>query len=338
VNAYPLHGDEALNAEEESLLTEDETIHDLTLSDLETAEFRRQSQQQPVLIPTLTVLGGVRSGQVFRLQRGRNLIGRDPQAHIFLDSSRISRQHCDIFVSAIDPGVESGSNLFRPKPCAEIMDLGSTNGTRVNGARMDARIAQKLHPRDRIDLGGGVTLAFGVMREEELNNHLRLYRSANQDELTGAYNKRHTMIRLEEELSSALRKQRPLSLVIFDLDHFKSINDTYGHDVGDIVLKSVARRVHSLLRREDVFGRFGGEEFLVLLRDTDLNHARHVAERIRLQIGRDRIMTADGVVRVTASLGAACSTELQEQDPQQLFKLADTRVYEAKSSGRNRVV
>lgn len=312
-------------------LVDDDTVHDLSLSEINRDRLRAVDND---LIPVLTVLGGILSGRVFRLQKGRNLVGRDPQAHIFLDSSRISRQHCEIYVTALDPG----SNIFRPKSCAEITDLNSTNGTRCNGHRLAPKKPHRLRPRDQIDLGGGTTLSFGVMREEEYHHHLQLYQCANQDALTGAFNKRHTLTRLDEEFAWALRRGRPLSVIVLDLDHFKSINDTYGHDVGDIVLKSVARRVQGVLRREDIFGRFGGEEFVLLLRDTPHEAALVVAERIRQKLSRWPITTSDGMVRVTASLGLACSNESGCDRPQELFKRADMRLYHAKTSGRDRVV
>jgi diguanylate cyclase (GGDEF)-like protein len=337
VSAYPVRG----HAELEDVsfaddLSGDETVHDIPIAALSGEDGPLQGSSAP-LVPTLTVLGGIHSGQVFRLQRGRNLIGRDPHAQIFIDGSRISRHHCDIYVSAIDTSVESGSNLFRPKTCAELTDLGSTNGTRCNGRRLAAQHNQKLCPRDQIDLGGEVTLSFGVMREDELRHQTRLYRSANQDELTGTYNKRYFLTRFEEEYAWAARKDRTLSLAIIDLDHFKSINDTYGHDVGDIVLRKVADRVKQQLRREDVFARFGGEEFVILLRDTPASNAVRIADRIRKKISFLPIHTQDGIVRVTASLGVACSTEPENSTHQTLFKQADLRLYKAKASGRNQV-
>lgn len=316
-------------------IVDDDTVHDISVSDLD--QIHLHGTDSP-LIPVLTVLGGTLSGRVFQLRHGRNLVGRDPQAHIFLDSSRISRQHCEIYVTAIDPSVEPGSNIFSPKSCAEITDLKSTNGTRCNGTRLSPSVPHRLRPRDQIDLGGGATMAFGVMREEEYRHHVQLYRSANQDALTGAYNKRHTLIRLDEEFAWASRRGRPLSVIVLDLDHFKSINDTYGHDIGDIVLKSVARRVQGVLRREDLFGRFGGEEFVLLLRDTPPDAAMAVAERIRQKLSRWPITTPDGMVRVTASLGLACSDEHDCERPEDLFKLADMRLYRAKATGRDRVI
>lgn len=339
MSTSPVHGDtDIADADFDDNFSDDETVHDISAADIDTNEFRRAAQESTILVPTLTVLGGIHSGQVFRLRRGRNLVGRDPQAQIFFDNHRISRQHCEIFVTSIDANVESGTDIYRPKPCAELTDLGSTNGTRCNGRRLMPQHPHQLCPRDQIDLGGGVTLTFGVMREDELNHHIHLYRSANQDALTGAYNKRHTLTRLEEEYNWSKHKKRPLSLIVLDLDHFKAVNDTYGHDVGDMVLKSVAHRIQDQLRLEDIFGRFGGEEFVILLRDTSVASAYRVADRIRQKIGRWPIHTSGGALNVTASLGVACSTDGDNDCPQTLFKQADTRLYEAKASGRNCVV
>ena len=169
-----------------------------------------------------------------------------------------------------------------------------------------------------------------------MQHHQSLYESAHCDSLTGAYNKRHLMTRLEEEFAWARRQRRPLSMIVLDLDHFKSVNDTYGHAVGDVVLKRVAATIRLQLRREDIFGRFGGEEFVILMRDTPLRWSQTVAERIRSAIARSPITYAEGVVWVTTSLGFATTEETGVTTSDELFAVSDERLYAAKAAGRDR--
>ena len=159
------------------------------------------------------------------------------------------------------------------------------------------------------------------------------------DGLTGLHNRRYLDNHLKLLIDRATARSRPLSICITDIDRFKSVNDTYGHDVGDEVLKEFAARIRSAVRGADLACRFGGEEFVLVMPDTTAETAAAVAERLRATIEREpfRIRGSDAVLNVTASLGL--STLLSEGDrPDTLLKRADTALYEAKRSGRNRVV
>ncbi|EMG38059.1 diguanylate cyclase (GGDEF) domain-containing protein [Desulfocurvibacter africanus PCS] len=158
---------------------------------------------------------------------------------------------------------------------------------------------------------------------------------ANTDVLTGVPNRRQLMARLEEELARAMRTGQPLACALMDVDHFKRVNDTHGHQKGDTVLKALARIARETVRGYDVVGRFGGEEFLLVLPGTDSEHAVELAERVRLAV-QDRLATETGLPSVvTISLGVA--TLRPGDNVESLVKRADDALYRAKEKGRNRV-
>ena len=157
-----------------------------------------------------------------------------------------------------------------------------------------------------------------------------------RDPLTGCYRRGHAMEVLENELRRARRSQLPLSAIMFDLDHFKSINDTYGHLAGDAVLVAVGNRMRSVLRGSDMKCRYGGEEFLIVLPDTPLEGARRVAESLRRDIEAHPIKWGQGELRATASFGVA-TNEIGETDGVTLISRADAALYQAKDGGRNAV-
>lgn len=174
-----------------------------------------------------------------------------------------------------------------------------------------------------------------------LNNallHDDLQRVAALDPLTGLYNRRFGMKRLDEELARIQRSNTPLSLIIIDLDHFKRLNDTYGHLAGDKVLVRAANVIRDMLRKGDVVMRYGGEEFMAILPGSDRDDAQEVADRIRFAISQCRIDLAEHSLSVTASLGVACTSNDRLAEAEPLMRLADSRLYAAKSGGRDRVV
>jgi diguanylate cyclase (GGDEF)-like protein len=178
-------------------------------------------------------------------------------------------------------------------------------------------------------------LRFALLDEAEEIMHRQLFESSTRDALTGAYNKKYITERLIGEVAHALRHHGSLEVVVFDLDRFKLVNDQYGHLVGDAALRAVADRVHSVIRNEDVFGRFGGEEFVVISRGSD---AARLAERIRAAVEQLAIPTDRGALRVTLSLGVARLDEIGSQvTASALLEKADLRLLSAKQAGRNRV-
>ncbi len=174
-----------------------------------------------------------------------------------------------------------------------------------------------------------------------LNNallHDDLQRVAALDPLTGLYNRRFGMKRLEEELARIQRNQTPLSLIIVDLDHFKRLNDTYGHLAGDKVLVRAASVIRDMLRKGDVVMRYGGEEFIAILPGSDVEDGQEIAERIRFALAQSQVDIAGHTLSVTASLGIACTADDRLTSAEPLMKLADSRLYAAKSGGRDRVI
>jgi two-component system cell cycle response regulator len=272
--------------------------------------------------PTLIVLSGSRSGQCFRLEPGNHVLGRGWDADLFLDDESVSRKHAEFTVT------REGQYYLR--------DLGSTNGTKVNGIPITGK-PQRIFVGDRIRLSSTACVKLRVQDNTEEQMQQALYNMAIHDPLTGAFNKRYLAERIDQEVAFAWRRGRPLSLIILDLDRFKAVNDTHGHHVGDEVLREVARFIQGSLRLEDIFSRFGGEEFVVLMRDTDIEQAEQVAERLRCGIADLTIVSGELELKVTISVGIA-TTSATCASSMDLFSLADRRLYVAKNEGRNRVI
>jgi diguanylate cyclase (GGDEF)-like protein len=270
----------------------------------------------------LIVLSGSEIGRMLRLKAGKTTIGRSRSCTFLIEEEGISRLHAEVHID------EKGQPTVR--------DAGSTNGTLVNG-RSVLKGIQPLEDGDRIQVGGAVILKFSYQDHLEESFQQRLYSSAVRDPLTGAYNKRYLTERLEQEFAHADRRNVPLSLVVVDLDHFKRINDEYGHACGDEVLRMVAQHVEKHLRREEIFARYGGEEFVILMRETNLESAMRAAERIRRLIQGLSIPFSDKVLRVTASLGVSSTDGAWHKNALRLFISADRQLYRAKNLGRNTV-
>jgi two-component system cell cycle response regulator len=244
-------------------------------------------------------------------------IGRERGNQIVLPSDSVSRRHCRI-------DKRKATGWF-------IKDLGSTNGTYVNDELIEE---YQLRRGDQIKVGDTI-FKYLSGQDVEAQYHETIYRMTIMDGLTNVHNKRYLLETLERELPRALRHQRPLALCMFDLDHFKQVNDTYGHIAGDYVLKEVAGAVRSRLRPDDVIARYGGEEFAVLLPETELKGAGIIAEELRKLVG-ERVFEFEGE-RIPVTISIGCTQLRGEDDPIKLVKAADVKLYEAKRSGRNRV-
>ncbi len=185
--------------------------------------------------------------------------------------------------------------------------------------------------------------AFFVMCLENALIYDKLERFGLMDALTQVNNRHYFNLRLKEAISHALRHRAPLVAMMFDLDHFKTINDRWGHQIGDYVLQQVVQIMQSLLRRGDTFARYGGEEFVALLPGTDRSVAIDIAERIRLAIDNHRFSVGEPeLIRLSVSIGVAqlelCETENSDDElARDLVAIADTALYRAKAQGRNRV-
>jgi len=180
-------------------------------------------------------------------------------------------------------------------------------------------------------------LATGLDITERKQMERELERQANFDALTGLVNRRHFLEKAESEIARSKRYGGELSLIMFDIDHFKRVNDTHGHHVGDQVLRHVAETTRNCIRNIDIAGRIGGEEFVILLPQTDLDHAAEAAERLRTAMETSEIVLENGShLIVTVSLGVV--TQCDRSDAlDELLKRADTAMYQAKQNGRNRL-
>ena len=248
------------------------------------------------------------------------VIGRDEAVDLVISRSAVSRQHARL--ERDDSGEWWAS------------DLGSTNGTFVNEQRIKHR---RLCDRDQVRFGDAI-FKFLSGANVESAYHEEIYRMTILDGLTGVHNKRYLLEFLERELAGAKRHNYPLSLVLFDLDFFKQVNDQRGHLAGDHVLKEVAARIKSRVRREDLFARYGGEEFACVLSSTALDGAVTFAEHIRRMVAERPVTFDNQPVPVTISLGVACAHGELELDGPTLIKRADDNLYAAKRNGRNQVI
>jgi diguanylate cyclase (GGDEF)-like protein len=186
----------------------------------------------------------------------------------------------------------------------------------------------------------GILVAAAAMLAVSIRN-AELFREVHEnsvrDGLTGCFRRKHALEVMDAELRRARRSQLALSLVMFDLDHFKEINDRHGHLAGDAVLALVGSRMNAVLRGSDVKCRYGGEEFLVLLPDTPQSGARHVADNLRRDLEEHPLAWNGHMIRVTASFGLTAITP-GEESPTTIIARADAALYRAKEEGRNRVV
>jgi two-component system cell cycle response regulator len=251
----------------------------------------------------IIVLAGQNVGEMYKVTGDQMTLGRGGSADVRLVDEGISRFHCRIRIE--------GGNLV-------VEDLQSRNGTFLNGERISSRT---LDDGDKIQLGRTTVLKFSFHDQLEESFQRRMFDSALRDGLTRAYNKRYLVDRLQGEMRFALRHRSPLALLLFDLDHFKAVNDTHGHLAGDRVLSEFSGHVHDSIRNEDVFARYGGEEFAILSRLVPAADAVRFAERLRKGVEKLRI-EHNGVVDTANEMLIA----------------ADRALYQAKSLGRNRVV
>ncbi|HEX7670815.1 MAG TPA: GGDEF domain-containing protein [Polyangiaceae bacterium] len=268
----------------------------------------------------LVRIDGETSGEVLSLPRDGVVIGRSTRAHVLIADPSVSREHARILY-------QYGAYY--------VEDVGSQNGTLLAGRRVTRA---ELRDGDLLQFGQRATFRFGLMDQTQERVMQRLYDSSMRDSLTGADNRRHLDARLIAEIAFATRHARPLSVVLIDIDFFKKINDRHGHQAGDLVLRSVAATIRGQLRTEDALARYGGEEFAVVLRDTALAEATHVAERIRERIARTAIELPEGTAAVTVSAGCSSLLCCTGASTEELIGVSDRRLYDAKRTGRNRVV
>lgn len=269
--------------------------------------------------PALSFMGGASMGQLHLLKDGEFIVGRSKEASIAVLDDGISRQHFKIIVKDNQ---------------ATIQDLGSTNGTYVNGVKVTT---QTLHDKDTIQISSQTIMSFAYVSDLEAQKQSQIYKMANFDPVTQARTKAYFLDQIDQEFSHSKRKGLPLSLMIFDLDFFKKVNDTHGHPAGDFILRKIADIAHEIIRNEDLFARYGGEEFVILMRDTSEEDAVNLAERLRQNIEK-RIFDFEGnKIKVTISAGVSTLKDENFSNFDVMIKIADEYLYFAKENGRNRV-
>jgi len=245
------------------------------------------------------------------------VLGRSSKCDVQLDQESVSRNH---------------ARIQRTRNNYVVRDLGSTNGTYVNDELVDEVV---LRDGDQLKVGRTI-FKFIVSGNMEAQYHEEIYRLMTVDGLTEMHNKRYFNEAIEREASRSARYGRAFSLVLFDIDHFKKINDTYGHLAGDSVLRQLGALVRNRVRRDDIPCRTGGEEFSIIVPEVSLAGGLNLAEKLRGAIEAAVFKFEGTQIPVTVSMGVAeWTTELT--DPQDLVKQADERLYEAKRSGRNRI-
>lgn len=269
----------------------------------------------------LFAVAGPPQRSVFPIHAGSVIFGRDSGTDYNLKDRAVSGWHARITVG---PGG------------ASVEDLASRNGTFVNGERIDGRRA--LADGDHLRLGD-TFLKFSMLDALEEQALTGLFDLSVRDPLTNAHNRRHFEDQFRSELAYAQRERMPLSLLLVDIDHFKGVNDTWGHRMGDVVLQVIARCMQRLLRPYDLFCRIGGEEFIVVARNMSLRNAEILAERIRRRVETLPLEAAGKRVSVTVSIGVVTVDPAGGcPDEDSLLQTVDQALYAAKRAGRNRVV
>lgn len=266
----------------------------------------------------LVVIHGLDLGRKYDLMRETTVVGRSSKADIHIDQDAISRSHARV--------TATGGRV-------SIKDLGSTNGTYVNDELLTDDY--QLRNGDLVKIGRTI-FKFIAGGNIEAAYHDEIYRLTTVDGLTQIYNRRYFEETLERELARCNRYNRALSLVLIDIDHFKNVNDSFGHLAGDHILKSLASTIKTRIRREDILSRYGGEEFSLLLPEVDLPGAATLAEKTRKVIEKHKFEFDNQHIPVTVSLGVA-TIDGTQSDAQDLIRAADAKLYEAKAAGRNKV-
>lgn len=271
----------------------------------------------PCLLVRIYPVNGIEAP--WELPHERLIVGRDLTCSLPLPDDSVSRRHA----------------MIEPQDVGHVIsDLGSTNGTYVNEQRIT--VGHRLQAGDRVRFG---TQIFKYLSADRIETqyHEVIFKLMTTDGLTSVHNKRYLLETLERERQQARRAGTPLSVLMLDLDRFKSINDRYGHLAGDTVLVEFARRVKTELRSGDLLARYGGEEFSMVLTRTGLEDAVAIAERVRQLIAATPVRFEGRVIPVTVSIGVSCDDGESLDESADLLNLADEQLYLAKKSGRNQV-
>lgn len=271
----------------------------------------------------LQVVAGPEQGRVIKLVENKRIsIGRAREADFTVPDSSCSRKHAEFYIG--------------PDSKAYVHDLKSTNGTIINKVKLIDDTLE-LADGDRVQLGDNTVFRFARVTEQDVNVQIEVFNRANKDALTGAFNRRRFDEAMEREVAFQRRGKQSFAVVLFDVDHFKKINDTHGHPAGDEVLREIGRRVPKAIRQEDFFARIGGEEFVVLIRGEDIAGVQTISERIRQSMERMPVETDGKSISFAISVGFTVIEPGTHLSKDEVVALADQALYASKQGGRNRV-
>ncbi|HLB59366.1 MAG TPA: GGDEF domain-containing protein [Bdellovibrionota bacterium] len=286
---------------------------------VEDQELQEKLERAKQTQPSLVLIAGKPLGKRFPINPPQVVIGRSAEVDIRIDVPQMSRRHSVIKIE---------------EDKAVIEDLGSTNGTFVNDVRVVRPIV--LAEGDHIRCGKSI-LKYIPKGSIESLYHEDIHGMAHIDNLTKVYNKMYLLDCLRIEFSRSKNLEADLSIIMLDLDHFKQVNDTLGHEAGDYALRETISTIkQKVLRAEDLIGRYGGEEFVIILSDTPKKRAADIAERLRTAVESHHFEYEGKEIPLNISLGVT-SLDPKDRDPVDLIRRADEALYEAKRTGRNRV-
>jgi diguanylate cyclase (GGDEF)-like protein len=261
---------------------------------------------------------------MLRLAQTTSSLGRSTDNTFQLHDGTVSRRHALV---STDPEGDTW-----------VTDLASSNGTFIDGKRLAAHDEVKIRDSARIQLGSSVLLKFLKLDPCDEGFQRDLYERIVRDNLTGLYNRGYFLSQIGPLAELNAMRDLGLAIIVVDIDYFKRINDTYGHDVGDRVLTNIATVLRESTRTEDLVARYGGEEFVIALPSASLEHAIDRAEIIRESLANCQIDLSNARIRVTASLGLSFSQFSRARNTTALISAADHALYEAKKQGRNRLI
>ncbi len=299
---------QGLKIEVQGDVRDDETTEILDIANLESGRLKAAAH--------LTVLAGPRVGEMTKIG-GEIVIGRGPDVDFRIVGKGISREHLRLVSGAKGVMAE---------------DLESSNGSLVNGKRISEQL---LVDGDKIQLGEASILKFSYADEVDESFQQRMYAAAIRDPLTTLHNRQHLREHLESELAFANRHETPLCVIMMDLDHFKAVNDTHGHGIGDAVLVGFSEFLKDAIRSEDFAARYGGEEFVLVCRGIRGKVGLAVAARLLKDLGERSLVPERPEVRVTMSAGVAATPDGRYATPEAILDAADGALYAAKDAGRN---
>src|SRR5690554_623577 len=274
----------------------------------------------------LLFLTGPMMGHYISLGERTREVGRSDESDIIISDKGVSRRHACFYLRPNRMGDPDGF----------VEDLGSSNGVYVNGERIQG--AHQLHQGDKITLGTETILRFTYQDEVDQAFQKRLLDAAINDGLTGMRNRAYFDQKIRAEFDYAARYNATLSLIIFDIDYFKQVNDTYGHVAGDAVLAHLGACMLEAVREEDFLARYGGEEFAMICRELSAEQGFQAAERLRKIVDEEVFKYGDVEIELTVSAGVASYPELAAKTHREFIAAADEALYRAKSVGRNRTL